>query len=245
MLVVTGCASQQQYDDLKAQNRLQQQRIVELESNVNASELILSQLRKQLQTLQGRSDIDVGSKNAEITALEKDIENKKKLIARMREQLLRGGIALPMELSVMLQDFAQNNDMVTFDEASGMLKFKSDLLFKLGSVEVTGSAAEAIKALSKIMNSEEAGQFDIVIAGHTDDVPIQKAATKAKHPTNWHLSANRAIAVLNVMTGNNISPKRVSVRGFGEFRPVESNKPGKKGSPANRRVEIFIVPAGT
>ena len=40
--------------------------------------------------------------------------------------------------------------------------------------------------------------FDLVVAGHTDDVPIKKAATKAKHPTNWHLSVHRAISVANV-----------------------------------------------
>ncbi|MCK5175184.1 MAG: OmpA family protein, partial [Planctomycetes bacterium] len=64
------------------------------------------------------------------------------------------------------------------------------------------------------------------------------------HPTNWHLSVHRAISVLNVMTQNKVSPKRLSVRGFGEFRPAEPNKADKKGNAANRRVEIFIVPSG-
>jgi chemotaxis protein MotB len=85
----------------------------------------------------------------------------------------------------------------------------------------------------------------VIIAGHTDDIPIQKPDTRAKHPTNWHLSSHRAISVLNVMASNGIEPKRMSVRGFSEYRPVAENKPNKGGNPQNRRVEIYIVAQGT
>jgi chemotaxis protein MotB len=84
----------------------------------------------------------------------------------------------------------------------------------------------------------------VIIAGHTDDIPIQKPETRAKHPTNWHLSSDRAIAVLQVMENDKIDSKRMSVRGFGEYRPVAENKPNKGGNPQNRRVEIYIVPEG-
>jgi flagellar motor protein MotB len=46
------------------------------------------------------------------------------------------------------------------------------------------------------------------------------------------------------MAGGGISSERMSVRGFGEFRPIAPNKPEKKGNPQNRRVEIYIVPKG-
>jgi len=244
-MVVSGCVSQEQFDDVKAQNRIQQQRISDLESELSASLVGLEQLQKQLETLQGQSNADVGSKDEEIAALEEHIAQKEALIAKMQAQLLRGGIALPMELSVLLRDFAKGNEMVTFDEGSGMLKFKSDLLFKLGSDEVAPEAMGSIKSLCAIMNAKEAAKFDIIIAGHTDDVPIKKPATRVKHPTNWHLSVHRSISVLNLMTANKVGSKRLSVRGFGEFRPAEVNKTGKKGNAANRRVEIFIVPSGT
>jgi len=103
---------------------------------------------------------------------------------------------------------------------------------------------EAVKALCKILNTDQAKEFDIIIAGHTDDLPISKPDTKAKHPTNWYLSAHRGISVLDLMTANGIVSERVSVRGFGEFRPIVPNEPGKKGNPQNRRVEIYIVPKG-
>ena len=245
VVLLNGCVSQEQYEDVKAQNRIQQSRIASLESQLSDAQLQLEQLRKQLGALRGRSGTDIGAKDAEIAALEKDIEAKKALIAKMQAQLMRSGAPLPMELNVLLQEFARDNEMVTFDVETGMLKFKSDLLFDLGSDTVKSDAVSAIKALCGIMNSEQGKQFDLLIAGHTDDVPIKKPATKAKHPTNWHLSVHRSIAVLNLMTGNGIAPRRLSVRGFGEFRPVAANKANQGGNAANRRVEIFVVPSGT
>jgi len=134
--------------------------------------------------------------------------------------------------------------LVTYDADRGIVKFKSDLLFEVGSDKVASEAVKAVKSLCEILNSEEAKKFDIIIAGHTDDIPIKKPATLAKHPNNWYLSAHRAISVLNVMAESKIDPKRMSARGFGEYRPVAENKPGKKGNPLNRRVEIYIVPEG-
>ena len=112
----------------------------------------------------------------------------------MREQLLRSGAPLPIELNMKLQEFAEKNEMVTFDPSSGVLKFKSDLLFDPGRDQVKNKSASALKALCKIMLAEEGKNLDILIAGHTDDQPI--SASKARHPTNWHLSVHRALAVL-------------------------------------------------
>jgi len=245
MILTNGCISQQKYDQMKSQNRIQQQRITTLESDLDATRVKAEQMQKQLESLQGLNNTDIEAKDKEISALEEDIAKKKELIARMRDQLLSSGVKLPVELSVMLQEFAKDNDMVTFDADSGVLKFKSDLLFDKGSDTIGSGAIEPVTSFCSIMNSKEAEKFDIVIAGHTDDVPIKKPATKAKHPTNWHLSVHRAIAVLDLMTKNQISPQRVNIRGFGEYRPVESNEPNQKGNPANRRVEIFVVPSGT
>ena len=106
------------------------------------------------------------------------------------------------------------------------------------------SAVEAVKSLCKILNSEQGRNFDVIIAGHTDDMRIARPETRKNHPTNWHLSAHRAISVLNVMAKSNIAQERMSARGFGEYRPIATNKPNKKGNPQNRRVEIYIVAKG-
>ena len=243
VLLLNGCSSELQ--DMRIRNNTQQKLIDQLQAELAANTLQLEQMKKQLAAAQQSDSIEVDSLKQQIAALEDDLAKKKELIASMQQRLLMGGAALPIELSTMLEDFAkQQPDMVTYDASRGVVKFKSDLLFDKGSANVAASAVESIKALSAILNSEQGKKFDVIVAGHTDDIPIQKPDTREKHPTNWHLSAHRAIAVLNVMESNNVESKRLSARGFGEFRPIAENKPNKGGNPQNRRVEIYIVAEG-
>jgi chemotaxis protein MotB len=240
LVITSGCVSEQSNKDLKIQNDSQRRRIADLESQLQTANLQLDQMKRQLDATGGRSNIEITTLQQKIAALEEDLAKKKALIA----QLSSGGVQLPAELSSMLEDWAKGSDLVTFDPNRGIVKFKSDLLFEKGSDEVAPAAAEAVKALCRILNTEQAKEFDIIIGGHTDDIRISQPETLAKHPTNWYLSAHRAISVLNVMTNNGIVSERASVRGFGEFRPIVPNELNKKGNPQNRRVEIYIVPKG-
>jgi chemotaxis protein MotB len=243
LAITSGCVSEQSYKDLKFQNAAQEKRIKELESQMQTMTLELDKAKRELSAMGGKSGIEMSALQQKVAALEEELAKKKALIEAMQKQLI-GGVQLPAELTTMLEEWAKGSDLVTFDPNRGVVKFKSDLLFDKGSDEVTPTAAESLKALGRILNTDQAKEFDIVIAGHTDDLPILKPETKTKHPSNWYLSAHRAITVLDVMTANGIVPERASVRGFGEFRPVMPNEPNKKGNPQNRRVEIYIVPKG-
>jgi chemotaxis protein MotB len=236
-----GCSSELQ--DLRLQNRTQQDRIDQLEGELQAARLQLDQLKRRLTAAEQTGDVEVDSLRQKIAALEEDLAKKEELIKSMQERLL-GVSPLPVELSTALEDFANQNDMVEYDSERGLVKFKSDLLFEKGSDEVTSTAAQAVRTLCGILNSEEARQFDIIVAGHTDDIPIRKPQTQAAHPTNRHLSSHRAISVVELMENSGLAAERLSTRGFGEYRPVAPNAPGNKGNPQNRRVEIFIVPSG-
>jgi chemotaxis protein MotB len=240
VVLVNGCGS----EDSNIKSRLQLERMDRLETDKNTANAQLAQCKRRLDTADSTCSTKQEILQQKIAALEVDLTRKRSLISRMQEQLL-GGAPLPVELSTMLEDFAAKNAMVTYDPSRGIVKFESDLLFEFASDKVAPSAAEAVKALCRILNSEQAKEFDVIIAVHTDDIPIGRPATRAKHPTNWHLSAHRAISVLKVMAGSKVDPKRMSARGFGEYRPVQPNKPNKKGNPRNRRVEIYIVPKGT
>ena len=239
LVPLAGCSQEMQ--DLKMRNAALNKRKADLESQMQAMTLELKQLKTQLGEAKELSGIDVVALQQKITALEVYLGKKDELIARMREQCL-GGAPLPLELSTLLEEFAEKEEMVTYDASTGIVKFKSDLLFKSGSDVVLPAAGAAIKSLCTILNSKEATEFDVIIAGHTDDQPIRFA--KANHPTNWHLSVHRAISVLNIMSASNVAQRRMSGRGFGELRPFAPNEPGNKGNAQNRRVEIYIVPKG-
>jgi len=242
MVSLSGCGGE--LEQCRLQNRTQQDRIEQLTSELSAAQLQLDRLKRQLAAATESGDVTVESLRQKIAALEEDIAKKEELIKSMQEQLM-GISPLPVELTTALEDFANQHDMVEFDSEHGMVKFKSDLLFEPGSDQVSSGAQEAVGTLGGILNSESAKEFDIIIAGHTDDMRIARPQTRAAHPTNWHLASHRAISVRALMEAGGIDPKRTSTRGFGEYRPVAPNAPGKKGNAKNRRVEIYIVPQGS
>jgi chemotaxis protein MotB len=241
MALIGGCNT----GDLQLRNRTQQQRISELESQLASAQLQLDQLKRKLSSSEQGTGVEVDALRQKIAALEGDLTKKEDLIKAMQAKLM-GLTPLPAELNTALEDLAkQHSDMIEFDPNHGLVKFKSDLLFEKGSDQLATAAAEAIKALCGILNTEQAKEFHIIVAGHTDDIPIRKAQTQMQHPSNWYLSSHRAISVLNSLQTCGVAPERLSTRGFGEYRPIAPNAPNKGGNAKNRRVEIYIVPAGT
>ncbi len=241
MAFVSGCTGE--LEQLRLQNRTQQARIAGLESDLQTAQLRLDELKRRLEAAEATGGVEVEALRQKIAALEEDVAKKAELIKSMQDRLM-GISPLPVELSTALEDLARDNDMIEYDSSRGIVKFKSDLLFEKGSDAVTATATEAVRTLCGILNSEQARQFHIIVAGHTDDLPIQKPQTREAHPTNRHLSSHRAISVARLMEESGVEPVRLSTRGFGEYRPVEPNAPNKRGNPKNRRVEIYIVPEG-
>ena len=236
---LSGC----QDGDLKVQNKSQQRRIGNLESQLRVAELELDQANRKLGTADALGGAEKEALIETVRVLKEAVAEKNAMIDSLQGQVL-GGMSLPIELTTLLEDFANSQEMVTFDANKGIVKFQSDLLFQKGSDIVEPDAAQQVKSLCNILNSLQATKFDILIAGHTDDIPIKKSETLRKHPSNWHLSSHRAISVLRIMVKNGVESKRLSARGFGEFRPIIENKPGLKGNPQNRRVEIYIIAPG-
>ena len=130
IVLVNGCNSQS--SDLRIQNETQRQRIARLESELQAANLQLDQLKRQLETTGEKGGIEADALREKIAALEEDLAKKKELIISMQEKLLYGSAPLPIELSTKLEDFAKVHYMVTYDPNSGIVKFKSDLLFEKG-----------------------------------------------------------------------------------------------------------------
>ena len=77
----------------------------------------------------------------------------------------------------------------------------------------------------------------IRIEGHTDNLPINTG----KFPSNWELSALRATSVMHLLQEEaGISPERLSVIGYGEYRPLVPNIDAASQA-RNRRVDVVIL----
>mgnify|MGYP000955847566 CR=1 FL=1 len=79
----------------------------------------------------------------------------------------------------------------------------------------------------------------IIIEGHSDNWPVSKKIAEY-YPSNWELSVSRAISVAQIMISNGISPEKISVAGYGEYRPlIDNNEVGSLKK--NRRIELKLT----
>lgn len=127
-----------------------------------------------------------------------------------------------------------------FDPQTGVSKFHSDILFSSGSDQIAERGRQLLTEFASIMNDGDAQRLNILIVGHTDDQRIAKPSTKAKHPTNWHLSTNRANSVALILGKAGVKEARMGVAGYSMYQPVVPNKDAASRAK-NRRVEIFVL----
>lgn len=139
-----------------------------------------------------------------------------------------------------LKQLQQQYPEFEFDPLTGVSKFHSDILFDTGNAQLKASAEQLLRDFASIMNEKGAQTLNILVVGHTDDQRIAKPGTKSKHPTNWHLSTNRANSVVLALRKYGIKPERMGAAGYSMYQPVAANKDGKTRQK-NRRVEIFVL----
>jgi chemotaxis protein MotB len=144
---------------------------------------------------------------------------------------------LQQELSKLLPELVKDQRLTFEENRDGMvIRLRDSALFGLGSV---GMDPGAEQALDIIADSLRAISNPIRVEGHTDNVPLRGGTYRS----NWELSGARAAAVVEYfIDGAGIAPERMSLAGYGEYRPVAENLPGT-GNPRNRRVEILILNA--
>jgi len=113
------------------------------------------------------------------------------------------------------------------------VEVKTDILFASGEANLSDKASPALDALAATLIKYP---NPVRVEGHTDNRPIN---TKY-YPSNWELSAARAASVVHRFARAGLSPDRLSVIGFGEYRPAQANDT-VAGRDANRRVIIVIL----
>jgi chemotaxis protein MotB len=249
LLLAAGCVSEDQYKEALAASRRANEQLVNCQNALRDVRLENQNLKD---ALTGR-DAAIAARDQQLAQIQaaheklgkdfKDLYEKYQAAVAGPAPAPIGNIVLPAELDSALRKFAKDHpEIVEYLPEYGMVKFKSDLTFEPGSVDIKTASGDALRQFVQILQGAEAAKFNIFIAGHTDNMPIVKETTKQQHPDNWYLSVHRAVAVQKVVTKAGLEPKRIAVMGFGEYHPIAANAPGNKGNVANRRVEIWIVP---
>lgn len=117
-----------------------------------------------------------------------------------------------------------------------LLTIRDNVLFESGRAEVRNTDVNIANEIADLLVMEP--PRNIIISGHTDNVPIRTA----RYESNWELSVMRAVEFMKIILKNEqLDPRWFSAKGFGEFQPVATNDTAE-GKARNRRVEILILP---
>jgi chemotaxis protein MotB len=142
------------------------------------------------------------------------------LLKEMKEEIEHGQIAITELKGKLTVDVV---DKILFD--SGQAEIKPEGLAVLKRV---------VDILITVMDKT------IRVEGHTDNVPIAGALAK-RYPTNWELSAARALTVTRYLEKEGLDPTLLSAAAFGEYQPVADNETAE-GRAKNRRIAIILLP---
>jgi len=128
---------------------------------------------------------------------------------------------------------------LTFNGDNLLLTLSNDVWFSPGRADISEVMQERAARIGELLaaNFLVSVPFEIIVAGHTDNIPMSNTDL---YPTNWHLSNARATNFLELLIeSSQIEPWHFYTRACGEYRPIASNDT-PEGRQANRRVEIMI-----
>ncbi len=202
----------------------------------------LNRLNQELQAAlaaRDRAIAELQSLVADLRAGRSGLEGKLSDLESRLSGMRFGNVALDAETDAALRELAaQHPDLLEYDAARGLLRFRADVTFDSGRDTVKDSAKPTLRKFAEILNAA-AARYDVRIVGHTDSQPIRAAATRG-HPTNMHLSCHRAISVRNELTRNGVAAERIEAAGRGEHDPLVPNT-ASGNTPQNRRVEVYLT----
>ena len=183
----------------------------------------ISDLRQKVAILEGENN----KLKEDISILQRAKDEKVKEVSNTYEKLLQN-----MKSEIAL-------GQVTISELKGKLtvNMEAAILFDSGKAEVKDDGLEILLKIVETLKSVK--DKAIRIEGHTDNVQISGALSRVV-PTNWELSAARAINVARYLQQQGLDPAVLSAAAYAEYKPVADNAT-KEGRAKNRRIEITLV----
>jgi len=156
-------------------------------------------------------------------------------IESVNVRLTQDELKMLEKLRELVKDNIDPNALIAGDTKTITFKIPSSDLFGPGSATLVEGAGALI--LETIEDEMRDGVKQVIIDGHTDNVPTKTAM----FPSNWELSAARASSVARfIIKKMRFNPKFLVVSGYGSERPIKANTTDDNRA-SNRRVEVKVV----
>jgi chemotaxis protein MotB len=220
-------------------NRLLEGNLADTKKLSGELQLTQEQLLKKEDELK-KLAAELNAKKKDLDALTEELKKREARVAELEAVLRKKDEAtneLKKKISDALTGFEGKGLTITQKNGKVYVSMDESLLFASGSTTVEAKGVEALKKVAKVL--EQNSDINILIEGHTDDVPM---AGKGDIKDNWDLSVMRATSIVKIITKNSsVDPKRLTAAGRGEHFPIEAAKTAD-ARKKNRRTEIILTP---
>ena len=235
------------YQDAKESLAASKARVSSLEEQLAQQKEQLNQAKQAYQSLQQSLDKSLNNANANNVNISKLVDqiNESNQYIRHLVEVKSKSDSLNMVLTNNLTRSLSKEEMKEVDvqvlKGVVYISLADNMLYKSGSYEINDRAAETLSKIAKIITDYK--DYEVLIEGNTDNVPVNKNAASMKNiRNNWDLSALRASSVVQALQNQyGVDPKRLTAGGRGEYNPVTSNST-ELGKQRNRRTQIIITP---
>jgi chemotaxis protein MotB len=207
---------------------------------------LLQQLQETQKDLMAREDRlkemdrDLVQKERVLDKMSRDLDNRIARLTELENILARQDSlvnALHKKISSALRGFEGQGLSVYEKNGKVYVSLQERLLFPTGSTAVDPAGARALRNLAAVL--EENQDINILIEGHTDDVPVIPGA---RMQDNWDLSVLRATSIVRILLdGSSICQTRLIAGGRSEYMPLDESRTPEARSK-NRRTEIILTP---
>ena len=253
-LLMSGCASKKDLENCQNENRELTENYQNVKEQLAASKARVASLEDQLAqqkrntaALQRSLDKSLSNANANNVNISKLVDqiNESNQYIRHLVEVKSKSDSLNMVLTNNLTRSLSREEMKEVDvrvlKGVVYISLADNMLYKSGSYEINDHAEETLRKIAKIIMDYK--DYDVLIEGNTDNVPVNIAAPSMKNiRNNWDLSALRASSVVQYLQDRfGVAPKRLTAGGRGEYNPVASNNT-EVGKQRNRRTQIIITP---
>ena len=228
------------YQDAKEELAASKARLTSLEDQV-------AQLKKDYSSIQSALDKSLTNANQNNVSIEKLVDqiNESNQYIRHLVEVKSKSDSLNLVLTNNLTRSLSKDEMKEVDvqvlKGVVYISLADNMLYKSGSYEINDRAAETLSKIAKIIKDYK--DYDVLIEGNTDNVPVNSTASSMKNiRNNWDLSCLRASSVVQALQNQyGVDPKRLTAGGRGEYNPLTNNDTDV-AKQRNRRTQIIITP---
>jgi len=228
------------YQDAKEQLAASKARVASLEEQLKNQKEAYSSLQQSLD----KSLTNASQNNVSIDKLVDQINESNQYIRHLVEVKSKSD-SLNLILTNNLTRSLSKEELKEVDvqvlKGVVYISLADNMLYKSGSYEINDRAAETLSKIAKII--KDYSDYDVLIEGNTDNVPVNAQAASMKNiRNNWDLSCLRASSVVQALQNDyGVDPKRLTAGGRGEYNPLTANDT-EVGKQRNRRTQIIITP---